>query len=187
MSANNVKRTKYHFDSRIHYFLPQRIRIEESFAIVANYQIYDYSSNNNLVTRSFTHRTIVTVMNLNVFQPSIKYKIVKQDWGPYLYSYETDSYIFYRNIENKKEMFEFIFEIKPISYVSFTPSYTIIRNRFKNLSTEELNTELIEENYTVSCVYKKGNGTLLDFDFTWVKRNVGNNFYELKSKITYGI
>jgi hypothetical protein len=187
MSANNVKRTKYHFDSRIHYFLPTLIRVEESFSIVANYQIYDYSSNNNLFTRSFSHKTHVTVMNLNIFQPTIEYKIVKQDWGPYLYSYESDNYIFYRNIENKKETYVVTLEVKPFSDITLTPTYSLIRNKFKNLSSEKLNSELIEENYTLACGYKKINGTLIDFNITWVKRNLGNDFYEINSKISYGI
>jgi hypothetical protein len=187
MSANNVKRTKYNFDSRIHYFHPTFIRVEESFSIVANYQIYDYSSNNNLFTRSFSHRTHVTVMNLNIFQPAFEYKIVKQDWGPYLYSYEGDNYVFYRNIENKKETYVVTLEVKPFPDITFTPTYSLTRNRFKNLSSEQLNTELTEENYTLSCGYKKIYGTLIDFNITWVKRNLGNNFYEIKSEISYGI
>lgn len=187
MSANNVKRTKYHLDTRIHYFLPKRVRIEESFSIVANYQIYDYSTDNNLFTRSFTHKTNVTIMNLNIFQPTFEYKYIKQDWGSYLYSYEDDGYIFYRNIENKKETYLMLLEMNPLTIIKLTPSYSFIRNRFKNLSLEQSNTEFIEQNYTLACTYKKSNETLIDFDITWVKRNVGNNFYEMKMKITYGI
>ncbi|MCK4575962.1 hypothetical protein KAU34_06110, partial [candidate division WOR-3 bacterium] len=113
----------------------------------------------------------------------------KQDWGAYLYSYEAGHYLFYRNIVTRKESYEIDVEIRPLSYLSITPSYAFNRNRFENLSTvsEQLNNEQIEEDYSIRMELKKNNGMLIDFDLTWVKRNEGNNFYEVKSKISYKI
>ena len=189
MSANNVCRTKYSVDANVNYFLPQRIIIKEFFSLVSNYQIYDFSSNKNLFTRSFTHKSQLTILNLHHFQPTVKYKFCKQDWGAYLYSYEAGHYLFYRNIVTRKESYEIDVEIRPLSYLSIIPSYAFNRNRFENLSTvsEQLNNEQIEEDYSIRMELKKNNGMLIDFDLTWVKRNEGNNFYEVKSKISYKI
>lgn len=189
MSANNVCRTKYNVDANINYFLPQRIKIKEFFSLVSNYQIYDFSSNRDLFTRSFAHKSQLTILNLRLFQPTLKYKFNKQDWGSYLYSYEAGHYMFYRNIVTRKESYEIDIEIRPLTYLSIIPSYAFNKNRFEDLSSfsEQSNNEQIEEDYSISMEFKKNNDTLIDFDLTWVKRNEGKNFYEMKARITYGL
>ncbi|TES90604.1 MAG: hypothetical protein E3J87_09700 [Candidatus Cloacimonadota bacterium] len=189
MSANNVRRTKYNIDTNINYFLPHRIKIEESFSLFSTYQIYDFSAQRNLFTRSFVHKSKLNILNLSLVQPSIEYNFIKQDWGSYLFSYEIDGFLFYRNIENRKESYKIDVKIEPLISFSLTPSYTFKRNRFKNLSeaTEQLSSILIEEYYRLSIAYEKMEGKLLELHLTWIRRDTGNNFYEIKSKIVYGI
>ena len=122
MSANNVRRTKYIIDTNINYFLPHRIKIEESFSLFSTYQIYDFSAQRNLFTRSFVHKSKLNILNLSFVQPSIEYNFIKQYWGPYLFSYEIDGFLFFRNIENRKESYEIDVKIEPLISFSLTPS-----------------------------------------------------------------
>ncbi len=189
MSANNVTRTKYAVEAVVNRFAPQKFMIEESFSLIANYQIYDYSSQKNLFTRSFSHQSKLLLLILHTIRPSFKYKLIKQDWGPYLFSYQTGEYLFYPNIENKKQSYELNVELKPLSTFTLTPAYTVIKNQFINLSNEsnQFNSILIEEHYSLSMEYNEAKNKFIDLSITWVKRNNGKNFFIAKAKISYGV
>lgn len=189
MSANNVCRIKYNIDTNINYFIPHRIKFDETFSLAANYQIYDFPSQRNLFTRSFAHRAKLYILNLHPVKPLIKYKFLKQDWGPYLFSYDERDYIYYRNIENRKESYEMDVEIEPWPSFLLIPSYTFNRNRFKTISavSNQSKSSLIEEHYSLGFRYESEEGKLINIDFIWIKRSTSNNFYELKAEIAYGV
>jgi len=189
MSANNVQRTKYSLESNINYLMPQRIEIKESFSLTANYQIYDFSSERNLFARAFTHCSALSFVNLDRIQPSIEYRTINQNWGPYLFSYEEGNYLFYRNIENKKESYKIALALKPFDYLTLNPSYLLAKNRLKNLgeASTSLNSAFTEEHYSMGLIYKKVEGKLIDLGIIWIKRNEGSNFYEIKTNIFFTI
>jgi len=189
MSANNVNRTKYNIETDINYFVQQKIKIEEHFSLTANYQIYDFPSERNLFTRSLSNHFEIYILNFHFFEPSFRYKITLQDWGPYLLSYETGDYLYYRSLESKKETYSMTTKICPISYFAFTPSVTIKRNTFANLNqvTEKQKSSLTEEHYGLKLTYGNDSNMKINFDLTWIRRIAGDDFYELKTKLSYGV
>jgi hypothetical protein len=188
LSANNVRRTSYAFETNVSHFANNVAKIEEQFAIVANYQLYDYLSQRSLFTRDFSHQSKLYLLFFKTVEPSAQYKFTKQDWGPYIYSYDSKEYIFYRNVENRKETFAFALEIKPLTLLSVTPSYTRINNRYRNfLETAAQTTTFIEEHYSTQLKYREREGKFIHFDITWVKRNVAKDFFEIKARISYAV
>lgn len=189
MSANNVRRTKYNVEMNIKYFVHRSIEIDEVITLSANYQLYDFSSERNLFTRSFSNDSEICILKLPFFQPSFAYKIMLQDWGPYLLSYDSGNYLYYRSLESKKEAYRLSSKIFPNSSVAFTPSYEIKKNTFRNLNqvAGKQESSLIEGHYGLKLTYRNSSTAKIDFHFTLIKRNSGNDFYELKTKLTYGV
>jgi hypothetical protein len=189
LSANNVKRTSYTFDTNITHFVHNIVKIEEEFSLISNYQLYDFLSQRNLFTRNFSHQSKLRLLVFRTVQPSAQYKFIKQDWGPYLYSYDSQEYVFYRNVENRKATMAFALEIKPFTPLSIEPKYTRVENHYKNyLETSATQTTIfIEEHYGTQFEYEAKEGNLIHFDITWVKRNAANNFFEIKARISYSV
>ena len=172
LSANNVKRTSYTLEANVNHFVHRVAKVEEQFSLVANYQLYDFLSRRNLFTRNFSHRSKLYLLVFQTVEPSVQYKLIKQDWGPYLYSYDSEEYIFYRNVKNRKETIEFALEIKPFSPLSITPSYTRIKNQYKSfLEISASQTTFIEEHYGAQLKYKGNERKIMHLNITWIKRN----------------
>lgn len=189
LSANNVRRTNYTFEANVSHFVYNRIKIEEGFSLLANYQLYDFLSQRNLFTRNFVHQSQIYLLVSRTLQPSVQYKLIKQDWGPYLYSYDSEEYEFYRNVENRKETIVIALEIKPFTPLAITPSYTRIRNHYKSYldMTATHSTTFLEEHYGTQLKYQQDEGSLIHFDVTWVKRNAAKDFFEIKARISYSV
>lgn len=189
MSANNVRRVKYNMESNLSFIFPGLLSIEEHFSLTSNYHLYDFSTDRNLFTRGFSNKSKINLFNFSLFKPSLEYKFSKQDWGPYLFSYQQGKHLFYKNIENKKHIFGTSITIIPFPHFSIVPSYKLKRNRFVNhdpITGEKVN-ELNEEHISISLTSELEEKKLIQILFTWIDRESGTNFYELKSTISYAI
>jgi hypothetical protein len=189
MSANNVKRTNYSLEAIVSHFVQQIVKIEERFSLVSNYQLYDFSSQRNFFARNLSHQSKLNILVFQALEPSARFQLIKQDWGPYLYSYEPEDYLFYRNMENRKETFEFALEIKPWTLFSLTPSYMLVRNNYKNFLeiTGPYITTSREEHIGAEMQYRANENKILDFSITWIKRNAADDFFQIKARITYSV
>ena len=187
MSANNVNRIKYNLGTLITYVLPGRIKFSESFSLDANYQLYDFSSDKNLFSRSFNCKSQIALLNNSLFQPSMEYELLKQDWGPYLISYSLDRFLYYRDVQNKRQSFDISLLVKLLDFFNITPSLKIISNKISGANYSSDNTINYEGHYTIAMEYNRQTGKFVGLEFSWVKRKGRNDFYELKSEVTYGI
>ncbi len=188
LSANNVKRTSYTIETMVSHFANNIVKLEERFSLVANYQVYDFKAQRNLFTRNFSHQSKFYLLVFQAFEPSVQYKLIQQDWGPYLYSYDVQEYVFYPNVGNKKESFIFALEVKPFTLLSITPTYTRINNYYENfIETSQTKTAFIEEYYAAHLKYKENEAKFIDFDITWVKRDEAKSFFEIKTRISFSV
>lgn len=188
LSANNLQRTSYTIETAVSHFANDIVKLEERFSLVANYQLHDFLMQRNLFTRSFSHQSKFYLLISETFEPSAQYKLIKQDWGPYLYSYDSGEYVFYPNVGNKKESFIFALEIKPFTSVSIEPTYTRVNNYYENfIETSETKTSFIEEYYGTHLKYKENEAKFIHFDITWVNRNEADNFFEIKARISLSV
>ena len=80
-------------------------------------------------------------------------------------------------------------ELKALSSLSLTPSYNLIMNSSINLSgnPDNATNSFKEEHYSLSITHNENTSKLIDMELTWIKRSPGDNFYEVKTKIEYGI
>jgi hypothetical protein len=189
MSANNVRRVKYNIESNLDFILNNIVSMEEQFSLTSNYNLYDFSTDRNLFTRGISNKSKISFLYFSLFKPSLEYKFSKQDWGPYLFPYQQGKHLFYKNIENRKQIYRTSITIIAYRHLSFEPSYTLKRNRFVNydpISGEKVN-ELDEEHLAISFTDELEEKKLIQILFTWIKRESGTDFYELKSTISYEI
>lgn len=189
MSANNVRRIKYNIESNLDFILNDIISIEERFLLTSNYNLYDFSTDRNLFTRGISNKSKISLLQFPLFKPSLEYKFSKQDWGPYLFSYQQRKHLFYKNIENRKQMYGTSISIIPFTNFSITPSYKLKLNRFVNHDpiTGQNVSKLDEEHISISIAHEEEEKKLIQILFTWIDRETGKDFYELKSTISYAI
>jgi hypothetical protein len=67
--------------------------------------------------------------------------------------------------------------------------YTRVKNNYssyQDVSEMQINT-FIEEHYGTQIGYNGDAGTFMHLDFSWIKRNAANNFFEIKARISYAV